>query len=145
MKKKEKWIGLADLDEDNTFEWSDGNAVLMTNWGTNEPVRYQGDKKACVMYEETTNWVLADCDTTYSSVCKRPEEIVPTSQTPDGCSEGQEALDGSCYELVHDYRTFDAANNDCLDKGGHLVIIESQYVNAKSSTIIYSTIIFTCL
>lgn len=143
-----KWIGLNDVNQDLTFEWTDNAFVGYTYWGPNQPVRYMDDKRACVYVDESAYWFLDDCGATLSSVCKRPQEIVAVSPTPDGCSEvilfrvvfarlfywlsiqslfqSQVAFEGSCYELNHNYATFDEATADCAGNGGHLVAINTQ-------------------
>ncbi|XP_071827139.1 macrophage mannose receptor 1-like isoform X2 [Apostichopus japonicus] len=67
------WIGLNDLNSEDSWEWSDGSTNSYTNWNSNEP-NNSNDRENCaaMRWSEDGSWNDADCDTTYYFICKYP-------------------------------------------------------------------------
>jgi len=67
------WIGLNDVDEEGTFEWSDGSAVTFQDWWLGNPDG--GDSDDCVHITDggpNGEWSDSVCSNPEPFVCKMP-------------------------------------------------------------------------
>ncbi|XP_068188442.1 lactose-binding lectin l-2-like [Antennarius striatus] len=64
------WIGLTDIHKENSFMWSNGQAVNFVYWYQNEPNNLEGTEH-CVHtnHGEEKKWNDEDCYFTLPSVC----------------------------------------------------------------------------
>ena len=95
-----RWIGLSDRGNPNTFEWSDGSYVYWTNWGPGYPSTHGGLDDVCVYMDSITGgWVHTACHEPMASVCKTNQEITDIPPDHEGCDADQIAYRGSCYQV----------------------------------------------
>nr|QNH72436.1 toxin candidate TRINITY_DN23930_c0_g1_i1.p1 [Pachycerianthus borealis] len=67
------WIGFNDLDEENTFVWTDGTDTDYTKWYTGEPNNVLDLQHCVVLIKFLENkWGDIKCTECKVSVCKRP-------------------------------------------------------------------------
>ena len=123
---KEVWIGLNDLMGSQTVSWTDQSPVTFTRWAKGQPYHHAGDNFKCGILNEWNNMKLVECETDRMSVCKRPVEISVVPPNTYGCENGQSEFQGSCYEFMHEYRTFSAAQSVCAEGGGNLLAINNE-------------------
>ena len=136
----DRWIGMSDKGHRNSFMWTDDNPVTYTNWGLGFPNTHGGSDSVCV-YMDSINggWLHSACHENMPSVCKTAQEI--TSVPPDhyGCDADQVAYEGSCYQVILSYKTWDEAQADCILRRADLVTITSEAEQARITTIIAET------
>ena len=85
-----RWIGLSDRGNPNTFEWSDGSYVYWTNWGPGYPSTHGGLDDVCVYMDSITGgWVHTACHEPMPSVCKTNQEITDIPPDHEGCDADQ--------------------------------------------------------
>ena len=91
--------------------------------GIDQPYHHPGDKYKCAILNENKEMELVDCLDESMSICKRPVEISIVPPNTYGCQHGQFEYQGSCYEIMHDYKTFSNAESSCKSNGGDLISI----------------------
>lgn len=66
------WIGASDTVVDGSFVWSDGSAIVFTNWGPAQPDAYPGPD--CVEKRQEANepWYDQPCGDAKRFVCESP-------------------------------------------------------------------------
>lgn len=52
------WIGLNDQQEQNFFEWINGEVTMYTNWNVNQPANTNSANENCVMINQTVSFHL---------------------------------------------------------------------------------------
>ena len=57
------WIGLNDVDNENTFVWADGSSSPYRSWYPGQPDNYLGNED-CVIISGTGNWNDISCTST---------------------------------------------------------------------------------
>ena len=123
----DRWIGLSDRSSAQTFTWSDNTIVRYTHWDVGMPNVQSGEGSKCTFMNSLHGgWVLTSCHDTMKSVCKANQEITGIPPDSYGCSSGQLAYRGSCYEIHLDYKTYKDAESDCVKRNGHLLSITSE-------------------
>ena len=68
-------IGLHDINFENTFEWSDGNPVIYTNWKDDQPNNWNGEQDCSIM--RGSQWNDFQCENNerfFPFICKLPIE-----------------------------------------------------------------------
>jgi len=69
------WIGLADEDGTNAFEWVDGTALGYVNWGRGQP--NNGGDEACVrLTRDSGRWYDAGCTELSGVVCRGAPDYI---------------------------------------------------------------------
>ena len=58
------WIGLNDIDVQNTFVWADGSSSTYRRWSSGEPNNVQGTYEDCVEIWSSQHWNDQSCGTT---------------------------------------------------------------------------------
>mgnify|MGYP000551343615 CR=1 FL=1 len=69
------WIGLNDLNQEGSFEWSDQSPMTYTQWGDGEPNDGRRNGEDCgiiLMENRQSNWDDRPCSHQYSYICERP-------------------------------------------------------------------------
>lgn len=68
------WIGASDTVVDGSFVWSDGSAIVFSNWGPAQPDAYAGPD--CVEKREgDERWYDQPCDVPKRYVCESPARL----------------------------------------------------------------------
>ena len=68
------WIGLNDLNQEGSFEWSDQSPMNYTRWGEGEPNDAGGNGEDCgiiLMENRQSRWDDRACSRQYSYICER--------------------------------------------------------------------------
>ncbi|XP_044280789.1 macrophage mannose receptor 1-like isoform X2 [Varanus komodoensis] len=86
------WIGLSDVDQPGTFNWTNGEHVLFTHWNARMP----GQQSGCVAMRTGTAaglWDVVSCEEKAPFLCKQwAEGVTPppalTTTPPPSCPEG---------------------------------------------------------
>ncbi|KAK2871202.1 hypothetical protein Q8A67_023729 [Cirrhinus molitorella] len=72
--KRQFWIGLTDIDEENRWEWVDGTNMTTGFWASKEP-NGKRDENCAVTYltkhPELTGWIDVKCDDAYQWICEK--------------------------------------------------------------------------
>ena len=98
-------------------------SMILFSRGIDQPYHHPGDKYKCAILNEDKEMELVDCLDESMSICKRPVEISIVPPNTYGCQHGQFEYQGSCYEIMHDYKTFSNAESSCKSNGGDLISI----------------------
>ncbi|XP_065254347.1 macrophage mannose receptor 1-like [Emys orbicularis] len=130
------WIALSDVEEQGTFKWADGEAVLFTHWNSGMPGREPG----CVAMRTGTTaglWDVVNCEEKSMFLCKQLVEgvtppPVPTTTPAPSCPDGwhSSAHSSSCLKHFQNGRkhmkTWFDARDFCRAIGGDLASIHSE-------------------
>nr|XP_008161018.1 macrophage mannose receptor 1-like isoform X2 [Chrysemys picta bellii] len=141
------WIGLSDVEEQGTFKWTNGEAVLFTHWNSAMP----GRKPGCVAMRTGTAaglWDVLNCEMVETFLCKQwaegatPPTVSPTTPSPT-CPQGWEssAYSSLCFKCVckntqQQKKTWFEARDFCREIGGDLATIQSKEENRIIKTAI---------
>ncbi|XP_015907998.1 macrophage mannose receptor 1 [Parasteatoda tepidariorum] len=131
-----QWIGLNILKGNTTPEWTDGTPV---NYTKIVPKDFYKNEKCFIFMRDKKGWRPEDCGLHYSAVCKRPEDVTPTTIAPPTtipppsgyCPKDWIQFGQKCYKffgkLEEDRVSFKQARDACwsLGKGNDLVSIHS--------------------
>ncbi|XP_067418418.1 macrophage mannose receptor 1-like [Emydura macquarii macquarii] len=134
------WIGLSNVEEQGTFKWTNGEAVLFTHWNSAMPER----KPGCVAMRTGTAaglWDVLNCEMVETFLCKQWAEgatsppVLPTTPSPT-CPQRWEsaALTSSCFKAFsrktkQQKKTWFEARDFCREIGGDLATIQSKEEN----------------
>ncbi|KAM9817921.1 snaclec 3-like [Syngnathus typhle] len=147
------WIGLSNLECGHKLchrmsgkepKWSDDTPLIYSNWDAGQAVSTTSESCAYVKrkaYEsdQCDKWRTGLCESSLAYICKR---------SPDGCPDGQpcskkadrlalsavqtSACDPGyllygpfCYRYLATLKTWQAAEDDCVARGGHLASVHS--------------------
>ncbi|CAK8673207.1 unnamed protein product [Clavelina lepadiformis] len=120
------WIGLNDIKQEGTFEWSDGTTyedTYVSFWKPQEPSN--SGKEDCIevwvqlpLYKG--RWNDNQCDKVNPFVCKKPVGT-PVASCPVGWTQNGE----KCYKAIDSERNWQEANKDCKLQGSVLVSVTS--------------------
>ncbi|XP_062502762.1 macrophage mannose receptor 1-like [Corticium candelabrum] len=120
------WIGLNDKIVENSFVWSDGTTCLYRQWSGNQASNVSSEN-CTILRRANGRWNDKECITKYYYVCETPTLTTHppplTSASSMQCQSGWTRRGLSCYLLVTMPKTWDAAEEDCNNKGGHLASI----------------------
>uniref|UniRef100_A0A8C4W867 Mannose receptor C-type 1 n=1 Tax=Gopherus evgoodei TaxID=1825980 RepID=A0A8C4W867_9SAUR len=124
------WIALSNVEEQGTFKWADGEAVLFTHWNSGMPGREPG----CVAMRTGTTaglWDVVNCEEKSMFLCKQLVEgatppPVPTTTPAPSCPDGwhSRAHSSSCFKNGRKHmKTWFDARDFCRAIGGDLASI----------------------
>ncbi|NXL83123.1 MRC1 protein, partial [Alectura lathami] len=130
------WIGLSDTEEQGTFKWASGDAVIFTHWNVGMPGREPG----CVAMRTGTSaglWDILNCEEKNLFLCKQLVEGAtppppPTSPQLPSCPEEWETTPHSsfCFKIFQrgkeKMQTWFGARDFCRAIGGDLACIHSE-------------------
>nr|XP_034985129.1 macrophage mannose receptor 1-like isoform X2 [Zootoca vivipara] len=125
------WIGLSDVKQPGTFNWTNGDSVLLTHWNAEMP----GQLSGCVAMRTGTAaglWDVVNCEEKAPFICKQWAEIVTTPPAPTTvplplCPEGWHPSKSRsvCFKGynkdIRDKKTWFEAEEFCRAIGGNLV------------------------
>ncbi len=84
---RDVWIGLNDISQEGTMEWSDGTVVQYSSYSNGQPDN-AGGYEHCVHYLNNQNgaWNDGGCSWTMRSLCKYNETLsLPSPGKHNGC------------------------------------------------------------
>jgi hypothetical protein len=77
--KSTQWIGLNLLNNNNVFQWSDGENVPFYNWAAGQPSNTNGIQY-CVEMRTGQNWYDQNCYVKRGITCKIPKGVDPNDK-----------------------------------------------------------------
>ncbi|KAG9273997.1 hypothetical protein AMEX_G10790 [Astyanax mexicanus] len=140
--EKHFWIGLSNMKDKHTFEWTNTTKVQFTHFNAGMP----GGRQGCVAM--TTGvlaglWDVLSCTNTEKYICKQKAEGLITTMAPPttpapSCNESWSPIPNRdfCYKLFSveqsQWKTWYEALDYCRDLGGDLLSIHGTfYIEAE--------------
>ncbi|KAK3582967.1 hypothetical protein CHS0354_027082 [Potamilus streckersoni] len=139
------WVGLNDLDEENSYKWSDGSAKTYTKWQIDEPNDHNGQEDCVEYYLVSNTWNDNNCYKALAYICKQPRgmgapatDVMETTTTTEEEVKVSCGMDlpwnhykGNCYYISSNSvtRTWHAARVFCVGNGAELASIHSEMEN----------------
>ncbi|XP_053119455.1 macrophage mannose receptor 1-like [Hemicordylus capensis] len=127
------WIGLSDVEQPGTFNWTNGDKVLFTHWNSKMP----GQNPGCVAMRTGTAaglWDILSCEEKAHFFCKQkaegvtPPPVLPPT-TPPPCPRDWSPLGSKCFKAFYDGKNYKQtwleARDFCRTIGGDLLSIHS--------------------
>jgi hypothetical protein len=68
------WMGLNDIAQEGTWEWSNGDIISYTNWFFNEPNSFWSDEYDCSYINPNGDWGTSYCHYLSAYVCEATEK-----------------------------------------------------------------------
>jgi hypothetical protein len=129
------WIGLNDLEEEDSFAWVTGDPLNYENWAGNEPNDNGGDED-CTIFQG--NWNDGECSNQREFVCEcDPARQVPPPPACLASAAYSQVFQGRRYRAESTATSYALAEASCASEGGHLVVItddtENGYVRSMIS------------
>ena len=75
------WIGLNDIDTQETYVWTDGTPYIYNNWDDGQPTN-TNNKQDCVIIKNTGFWSDVTCGGSRAYVCKTTASTSTTTAAP---------------------------------------------------------------
>ncbi|KAK6180708.1 hypothetical protein SNE40_008709 [Patella caerulea] len=131
------WIGLNNLDKDETWQWSDGSPLNLTNWLKGEPETVDGSGSDCGAISNLEyGWFNQQCTQMSKYICKKhpsqatstsPIVIQTTTSSTPVCGTKWEWVPATqhCYRFSEDSLNWSDARLECRRDGGNLLSITS--------------------
>ncbi|XP_077970679.1 uncharacterized protein LOC144425162 [Styela clava] len=139
----EFWLGISDSLEDGVFRWEDSeNTPVSDNdyimWNKNQPQDRKDTWDCAQIYTGfyLGRWETGDCFLQQPYICEiqpgvEPKPIVPVANIHKGCDPGWLWFDDHCYYFNSDVMIqWDAAEDKCIEMGGHLSSVLSGEENS---------------
>ncbi|CAJ1070748.1 macrophage mannose receptor 1 [Xyrichtys novacula] len=135
------WIGLRARGQGGGVDyiWDNGLPLTFTHWDREQPDNGDGTCVAMATGAVGGFWDDKQCSEKFSFICEKPRpDITPPPKPPtpppaEGCAAGWTAKPHFryCYRLFHEVswsqkKSWGAANEDCVSRGGNLVSIHNQ-------------------
>ncbi|XP_015279234.1 PREDICTED: macrophage mannose receptor 1-like [Gekko japonicus] len=134
------WIGISEITEGWTFNWTNGHSVTFSHWNSGMP----GQNHGCVAMRTGTAaglWDIVSCEEKAAFICKQWAEgvtttLAPTTTTLPPCPEGWSGTEtaSSCFKIFREKkykRTWFEARDFCREIGGDLASIHSDEEQSK--------------
>ncbi|XP_015279236.1 PREDICTED: macrophage mannose receptor 1-like [Gekko japonicus] len=135
------WIGISEITEGWTFNWTNGHSVTFSHWNSGMP----GQNHGCVAMRTGTAaglWDIVSCEEKAAFICKQWAEgvtttLAPTTTTLPPCPEGWSGTEtaSSCFKIFrekkYNKRTWFEARDFCREIGGDLASIHSDKEQSK--------------
>ncbi|XP_061442124.1 macrophage mannose receptor 1-like [Rhineura floridana] len=130
------WIGLSDVKQPGTFNWTNGDSVLFTHWNSRMP----GHNPGCVAMRTGAAaglWDVVSCEEKAPFICKQWAEGVtttpaPKTTPPPPCPEGwhPSSTRTVCFKAYvkdkQNKKSWFEARDFCRAIGGDLASVHSQ-------------------
>ncbi|CAL9682123.1 unnamed protein product [Knipowitschia caucasica] len=136
------WIGLrarGGVTGGVDYLWDNGLPLTFTHWDRNQPDNEDGTCVAMTSGQVGGFWDDKQCSEKFNFICEKerpdisPPTKPPTPPPAQGCANGWTAQPHfrNCYRLFHDVdwsmkKSWQAASEDCMSRGAHLVSIHNQ-------------------
>ncbi|XP_063777611.1 macrophage mannose receptor 1-like [Pseudophryne corroboree] len=148
------WTGLSNIEEKETFQWTNSERVLYTHWNADMPGRKQG----CVVMRTGNKgglWDVVNCDEKAKYVCKKlalgvTPPPAPTTMAEPTCPEGWTTSNtlSACYkhyytEEADKKKSWYEARDFCRAIGGDLLSISSEEEKRIVRTMLMRPVIFS--
>ncbi|KAM6451461.1 macrophage mannose receptor 1-like isoform 1-T1 [Liasis olivaceus] len=125
--RKDVWIGLNDINEDQMYLWTDGKGVHYTNWDKGFPWTLGSSSEDCVVmktwpYKIAGLWRNMHCSNKKGYICQtntHPRYSLIPSTTP----EQRFHYRNSSYFIIETKMTWEDAKNSCERKDSTLASI----------------------
>nr|XP_056713078.1 macrophage mannose receptor 1-like [Euleptes europaea] len=135
------WIGVSEIKEGGTFNWTNGHAMTFSHWNIGMP----GHNRGCVAMRTGTAaglWDVVSCEEKAEFLCKQWAEGVTTTPAPTTpalppCPKGwsETETSSSCIKVFREKkymkRTWFEARDFCREIGGDLASIHSNEDQSK--------------
>ncbi|XP_077159613.1 macrophage mannose receptor 1-like [Paroedura picta] len=140
------WIGISDIKEGETFNWTNGHLLTFSHWNAGMP----GQNHGCVAMRTGTAaglWDVVSCEEKAAFICKQWAEGVTTTPAPTElplapCPKGwsETETSSSCFKIFAEKKyhqgTWFEARDFCREIGGDLVSIHSEEEGNKIKQLI---------
>ncbi len=110
---------------EGNWTWSHSGVTLSESfWGSGFPNAKYGNTDDCgvMTVEPIQSWWQ---DTSCLATTVNQKKVAPICQHDRVCPGGWKMYDGHCYQLSMNISTWEDAEADCYNKGGHLASIHS--------------------
>ncbi|XP_032407990.1 macrophage mannose receptor 1 isoform X1 [Xiphophorus hellerii] len=139
--KEDLWLGMNDINWEMNFVWTDGRAILFTNWAKGHPTstpdgRYFLDEAFdCVIMVGSTlkikgQWKVEDCGEKRDFVCKKNVDsqiaVPATTVSPKSFYK----IGNDSYKLVAQKMRWDEARRQCQADDSELASILNPMIQA---------------
>ncbi|XP_051023036.1 secretory phospholipase A2 receptor [Acomys russatus] len=129
----EVWIGLNQLDEKAGWQWSDGTPLSYLSWSPELNSGPFVEYRCGTLKLASTAWQSRDCESTLPYICKRDlnhtaHEILGKDSWKyhaTHCDPDWTPLNGKCYKLQKEEKTWHEALNSCQSNGSMLMDVTS--------------------
>uniref|UniRef100_G1KWP1 Mannose receptor C-type 1 n=1 Tax=Anolis carolinensis TaxID=28377 RepID=G1KWP1_ANOCA len=127
----EAWIGLNDINQEQSFLWTDGSGVYYTNWD-NIPLRFDSDCVFMMKMPEKLvgKWRDGNCNHEKSYVCQRKTDTMLPYLETTLPSSGYTVYGNSSYSVVSPKMTWEEARKKCKSENSELASILNPYVQS---------------
>lgn len=133
------WIGMNDINSENTFLWTDGKGVHYTNWGKG----YPGGRRSSHSFEDVDcvviigdtardagKWMDDDCDTLQGYVCQAPTDPTIANTSTTAPTDGFIKLGKSSYSVSKFKKQWHEADDECKSQSSLIASLLDAYSNA---------------
>ncbi|KAJ8338950.1 hypothetical protein SKAU_G00357360 [Synaphobranchus kaupii] len=146
---RSSWLGLNDIDLEETYVWSDGQPVIaeLLIWDNNQPDNWQ-DNEDCMQVQGVDHinpGYLNDqfCTTSFPFICKKAKGTSPPPPPTSGPGWNEKCgtwvsdpFNDYCYLFSYlSFRNWVDARTDCVNQGGDLISItepfEQSFIQAQ--------------
>ncbi|XP_033624641.1 macrophage mannose receptor 1-like [Asterias rubens] len=137
------WIGLNDLDVENTFKWTDGTNISFKNWAPDQPDNgFPAFEEDCVYLESNEDfpgeWNDGFCDYNREYICQIPLDPTIPDVPTRYCQNHRDytPYHRSCFKIFPDAKNFSEAVSVCEEDGTIIASIDDAFQEAFVETLL---------